>query len=297
MCTSGTSCAWNTGTMQTFLPYPDFAASAAVLDQARLGKQRVETLQILRALVIQDYGWRRHPAVLMWRGYVPALTLYGMAMVAEWVNRGHEDSTHANILEFAPSILDGGDTPMPGWLGDHEFHRGHQSNLILKSPGFYQSRFPGVDGGLPYVWPEPAGSVLPQDPAAGSRLWVWRSGNSAARSARSPAPPPGPPLRELTMPASAPGKRPSPKWLRQLNSFTAVALEGDLVAVPDGGGRRFSTGTLGKLRIDDDGVARRSVRLTGELHRHDFDYPALLQDPRTFFAVPLPAALDVSHED
>ncbi|WP_407659745.1 pyrimidine dimer DNA glycosylase/endonuclease V, partial [Kineococcus indalonis] len=35
--------------MQTFLPYPGFARSAAVLDAPRLGKQRVETLQVLRA--------------------------------------------------------------------------------------------------------------------------------------------------------------------------------------------------------------------------------------------------------
>ena len=77
--------------MQTFLPYPDFAASARVLDQARLGKQRVETLQALRALVIPDYGWRQHPAIRMWMGYVPALTVYGLAMVSEWVSRGHAD--------------------------------------------------------------------------------------------------------------------------------------------------------------------------------------------------------------
>lgn len=36
--------------MQTFLPYADFAESASVLDQKRLGKQRVETLQIFQAL-------------------------------------------------------------------------------------------------------------------------------------------------------------------------------------------------------------------------------------------------------
>lgn len=291
MCTSGTSGAWNTGTMQTFLPYPDFAASAAVLDQARLGKQRVETLQILRALVIPDYGWRRHPAVLMWSGYVPALTLYGLSMVAEWVDRGHEDSTQANILEFAPGVLDDGDAAMPPWLGDHEFHRGHQSNLVLKSPEFYQNRFPGVDGGLPYVWPEPAQSAPAQDPDAGNRLWIWRDRTGATSPAASS---PGGPLRELTMAASAQGKRPSPKWRRQLEAFTAVALEGDSVAVPDSGGRRYSTGTLGRLELDDDGVAHRSVRLTGELHRYDFDYPALLQDPRAFFAVPSPAALFVA---
>ena len=70
--------------MQTFLPYAGFADSAAVLDVPRLGKQRVETLQILRALQFPDYGWRNHPAVLMWRGRVPALVSYGLSCVAAW---------------------------------------------------------------------------------------------------------------------------------------------------------------------------------------------------------------------
>jgi hypothetical protein len=44
--------------MQTFLPYPDFTASALVLDPRRLGKQRVETLYCPRGLVVPGYGWR-----------------------------------------------------------------------------------------------------------------------------------------------------------------------------------------------------------------------------------------------
>ena len=36
--------------MQTFLPHPDFAATARVLDKRRLGKQRVEAIQVLRGL-------------------------------------------------------------------------------------------------------------------------------------------------------------------------------------------------------------------------------------------------------
>lgn len=42
--------------MQTFLPYPDLRASCVVLDDERLGKQRVETFQVLRALT-----WRATP--------------------------------------------------------------------------------------------------------------------------------------------------------------------------------------------------------------------------------------------
>ncbi len=54
--------------MQTFLPDPDFTVSAQLLDTRRLGKQRVEALQVLRALTRESYGWKSHPAVLMWGG-------------------------------------------------------------------------------------------------------------------------------------------------------------------------------------------------------------------------------------
>jgi hypothetical protein len=36
--------------MQTFLPYPDFRESLESLDNKRLGKQRVEALQLTLAL-------------------------------------------------------------------------------------------------------------------------------------------------------------------------------------------------------------------------------------------------------
>ncbi|MDT5035120.1 MAG: hypothetical protein QOE03_305, partial [Micromonosporaceae bacterium] len=58
--------------VQTFLPYPEFATSARVLDQRRLGKQRVEAIQVLRGLIVPGYGWRHHPAVKMWAGYEEA---------------------------------------------------------------------------------------------------------------------------------------------------------------------------------------------------------------------------------
>ena len=37
--------------MQTFLPHKDFSISASMLDNKRLGKQRVEALQIYNVLV------------------------------------------------------------------------------------------------------------------------------------------------------------------------------------------------------------------------------------------------------
>ena len=90
--------------MQTFLPYPDDRLSAAVLDDKRLGKQRVETLQILRALTWSTYGWRNHPAVRMWRGFVPALVAYGAAVCDEWVARGRADAVKPVLLEFTGGV-------------------------------------------------------------------------------------------------------------------------------------------------------------------------------------------------
>jgi hypothetical protein len=67
--------------VQTFLLLPSFAASARVLDPQQLGKQRVEALQVLRALTVPGYGWKNHPAVRMWAGYVESLVRCGWRFV------------------------------------------------------------------------------------------------------------------------------------------------------------------------------------------------------------------------
>ena len=62
--------------MQTFLPYDDFVLSLDCLDYRRLGKQRVEAMQLLNAMKREKGGWINHPATKMWRGYEKALTEY-----------------------------------------------------------------------------------------------------------------------------------------------------------------------------------------------------------------------------
>src|SRR3954463_6661904 len=90
--------------MQTFVPVADFEESARLLDSPRLGKQRVETLQILRALELPDYGWASHPVVRMWRGRTPAWVAYGRAMFGVWRERGLADSPRTLITEFAREV-------------------------------------------------------------------------------------------------------------------------------------------------------------------------------------------------
>lgn len=141
--------------MQTFLPYSDFKMSAAVLDYRRLGKQRVEAWQILNALrgVSKGKGWVNHPATRMWRGYEDALTLYGIAMCEEWINRGYNDNMLPRFKELLPNgnIIYG--VSLPPWLGSEKFHRSHRSNLLRKKPEFYREFWPKETDALEYVWP------------------------------------------------------------------------------------------------------------------------------------------------
>ena len=148
--------------MQTFLPYPSFQQSAVVLDDRRLGKQRVEALQVVRALTRATYGWKNHPAVRMWEGRVEALGRYGYAVCREWVVRGFADTCAVTIaadldaagvtaVRSEAELAEAG--ALPDWLGDERFHRSHRAALLRKDPDHYGPLFPDVDPDQPYHWP------------------------------------------------------------------------------------------------------------------------------------------------
>lgn len=130
--------------MQTFLPYSSFEESAKVLDYKRLGKQRVEAWQILRAIDGVTKGWSKHPAALQWRGYEGALCEYGRVMCREWIARGYRDT----MLERFPNLP----VVIPPWLGDERLHVSHRANLVRKDENYYRSFFPDVDKDMPYFW-------------------------------------------------------------------------------------------------------------------------------------------------
>lgn len=168
--------------MQVFLPYASFTHSVAVLDRARLGKQRVECGQLLSALrylktgekVPAEYdvnigprgsnpGWINHPATKMWRGFESALALYMTLCVAEWAARGYKNSivTPYNLDTLEPDPLHtdfaaASPAPrvrMPPWLGDADFHASHRAALLAKDPDWY-SRYNWLEQpGVNYVWP------------------------------------------------------------------------------------------------------------------------------------------------
>jgi len=172
--------------VQTFLPDPDFTKTAEVLDYRRLGKQRVEAIQIVKALDVglPKSGWANHPAVKMWWGYPFALIEYGTAMCTEWIKRGYKDKMHPDFFDrwqngrfdhFGDIDLKFGHSTRPPWLGDPEFHMSHQSNLIRKMPEHYGPLFPGVPDNLPYIWPV---TIDTRPSADKSRRDGWRTASA-----------------------------------------------------------------------------------------------------------------------
>ena len=118
--------------MQTFLPYKSFVKSLNCLDNKRLGKQRVEAMQILNAITqgpealfktvpkvanngdvrfirkilwhqeipetlpighyIMPTPWYNHPTVKMWKDHANELAFYHDCAIFIWVSRGFKNT-------------------------------------------------------------------------------------------------------------------------------------------------------------------------------------------------------------
>lgn len=165
--------------MQTFLPLASYAASLAVLDYRRLGKQRVECKQLLRSMAMDGLlrgwdhminvdalfpevdglknlvpgkvGWRSHPARKMWEENPDELALYHDLAILEWVRRGYNNSMP--LVYKKDTELDNSDS-YPRWFGDEAFHASHRSNLLRKDPEYYGQFGWEEPNDLPYIWPE-----------------------------------------------------------------------------------------------------------------------------------------------
>lgn len=144
--------------MNTFLPYSCFKESAQSLDRQRLGKQRVECLQILKCLEKgpifnqKKTPWYNHPAVQMWKNHESYLVIYGRIICKEWLARGYKDTCYEKIDTFYSKFKISADKP--SWLGSEKFHLAHKSALIRKKPDHYRPLF-GLDvpDNLEYIWP------------------------------------------------------------------------------------------------------------------------------------------------
>ena len=144
--------------MQTFLPDKSFRKSAQILDNKRLGKQRIEARQILEILVeerlefmtLSKSRWRNHPAVRLWEHKEKALSLYGVEMCLEWKARGYKDNQlFIFCREYYRFHTDKPD-PYPDF--SEALYSSHRAALFAKNPEYYKQfgwrEKPVID----YVW-------------------------------------------------------------------------------------------------------------------------------------------------
>lgn len=150
--------------MQTFLPYDSFRHSASVLDYRRLGKQRVETMQLLSTFLpeVKRQGWLNHPSRLMWKNNLGALAEYGVVICNTWLERNYKDTCKQKILNIisiiendviTEEILFKSKYEKPFWFGHNDFHSSHRSNLLRKNYDYYKKFGWSEPDNFPYIWP------------------------------------------------------------------------------------------------------------------------------------------------
>ena len=158
--------------MQIFLPYADMRKSLQTLDNKRLGKQRVETYQIISAITRRPKldgtpykGWLNHPCTVMWKNYVPALKLYMNYAIAEWIVRGFNNTMNVEQLIEDEVVL-------PPFIGNERFHSSHRANLLKKEPEFYTKYGWTEDPSDPYVWMDNEGKWYAQHSGKIGRVYL-----------------------------------------------------------------------------------------------------------------------------
>lgn len=138
--------------MQTFMAYKTYEESLRCLDYRRLGKQRVEAMQILNTLHGKNKtnAWTNHPCVKMWKDYILELELYHDMAIALWIERGY-NNTMKRYWDGA-SIKELDSIEKPQWL-TKGFCDSHRSNLLRKDKVYYSQFGWNIEDNLPYIWP------------------------------------------------------------------------------------------------------------------------------------------------
>ncbi len=140
--------------VNTFLPHGNVKHAVSLLDDRRLGKQRVEAYQIYLILTLAKkvgtrmkinpntpanhikifdqlyaesghrHGFYKHPMVLMWCGHIDALAEYTNFCIDEWVKRGFR-----NNMKHLKTV----DAPIyPEWVSCPAVHYSHRAALLRK---------------------------------------------------------------------------------------------------------------------------------------------------------------------
>lgn len=131
--------------MMTFVVDGNIIKAVSLLDDKRLGKQRVEAYQLIRILEGHQSSWKSHPALKMWIGYTDGLKYYFNCCVKEWTKRGKKNTMI--LYELPKKVV------LPWWTQWDRLIYSHQAMLNRKEPSFYSFSVPEEYLGCGYIWP------------------------------------------------------------------------------------------------------------------------------------------------
>jgi hypothetical protein len=162
--------------VNTFVLSTNMRESFTLLDNKRLGKQRLEAKQIIELLSEYDRtgklegGFSKHPACKMWVGHTDALKAYFNLCVREWIRRGFKNTlelydVNEDDYSSTPCEFDGtttvfmselNDAEYPLWISFPPLINSHRASLYRKDPVFYAHFRDGLDDYVDrgYLWPE-----------------------------------------------------------------------------------------------------------------------------------------------
>lgn len=147
--------------VNTFITSESLEECAKNLDNLRLGKQRVECIQLISFIENKDNkGFRNHPILIMWSNNVDALKVYCNFMIREWIKRGFTNTIELYDLDeskivfykniyneetklteiIKPEIKDDS-IVFPIWFNWKPLILSHQSSLLKKNFDYYSKIF------------------------------------------------------------------------------------------------------------------------------------------------------------
>jgi hypothetical protein len=135
--------------VNTFIVSDDYESTAKILDYKRLGKQRVEAMQLINVLENSELtGWKNHPATKQWRGHVNELKKYTNEMIKEWIRRGYKNTMKLYDVDES--------TCKPWFITWKPMQYSHMASLIRKNKEYYKpyfyKKYPIVYEFYTYLW-------------------------------------------------------------------------------------------------------------------------------------------------
>lgn len=142
--------------MNTLWTWTKYSQTFDSLSDEMLGAQRLQAESLLKTLMGAEDEWAKHPVIYMWKGYEPALIIYGMMSCREWTfGLGNADHAFWTFARRGTELIKDKQYRYvrPPWMDDKDFIRSHRSHLRRIDPGHYGDQWENTPENMPLLWP------------------------------------------------------------------------------------------------------------------------------------------------